>query len=100
MTAATEQGTGQGTKQEVRYLGKYRGIVASNIDPLALGRLLVQVPDVLHVSGWLLPEQFVCPGAHRPVQTPPTHVWFEHAVAPPYVPFDWHVCTLLPAHVS
>ena len=33
--------------QEVRYLGKYRGIVASNIDPLEQGRLLVQVPDVL-----------------------------------------------------
>ncbi len=38
MTAAT---------REVRYLGKYRGIVASNIDPLEQGRLLVQVPDVL-----------------------------------------------------
>ena len=37
MTAATEP----------RYLGKYRGIVASNIDPLDQGRLLVQVPDVL-----------------------------------------------------
>lgn len=35
------------TEQQVRYLGKYRGIVASNIDPLGLGRLLVQVPDVL-----------------------------------------------------
>jgi uncharacterized protein involved in type VI secretion and phage assembly len=33
--------------REVRYLGKYRGIVASNIDPLGQGRLLVQVPDVL-----------------------------------------------------
>ena len=30
-----------------RYYGKYRGIVASNIDPLEQGRLLVQVPDVL-----------------------------------------------------
>jgi len=27
--------------------GKYRGTVASNIDPLQQGRLLVQVPDVL-----------------------------------------------------
>ena len=30
-----------------RRYGKYRGIVASNIDPLEQGRLLVQVPDVL-----------------------------------------------------
>jgi len=35
------------TDQPVRLLGKYRGIVASNIDPLGQGRLLVQVPDVL-----------------------------------------------------
>jgi uncharacterized protein involved in type VI secretion and phage assembly len=47
MTAATGQAAGSATGQEKRYLGKYRGIVASNIDPLGLGRLLVQVPDVL-----------------------------------------------------
>lgn len=48
--------------QEVRYLGKYRGIVASNIDPLGLGRLLVQVPDVLAEDPcfWALPA---LPGA-------------------------------------
>lgn len=29
-----------------RYYGKYRGTVISNIDPMQMGRLLVQVPDV------------------------------------------------------
>jgi uncharacterized protein involved in type VI secretion and phage assembly len=50
------------TSQSVRYLGKYRGTVASNIDPLQQGRLLVQVPDVLADDPciWALPA---LPGA-------------------------------------
>lgn len=49
-------------EQPVRYLGKYRGTVASNIDPLGEGRLLVQVPDVLAGDPcfWALPA---LPGA-------------------------------------
>lgn len=72
MTAAT---------QEVRYLGKYRGIVASNIDPLAQGRLLVQVPDVLAEDPcfWALPA---LPGASQQAgmfALPPVNaqVWVE-----------------------
>jgi Type VI secretion system/phage-baseplate injector OB domain len=40
-----------------RYLGKYRGTVAENEDPLSRGRLLLLVPDVLgvQVSSWALP---------------------------------------------
>ena len=30
-----------------RYYGKYRGVVVDNIDPLQIGRILAQVPDVL-----------------------------------------------------
>ncbi len=39
------------------YLGKYRGIVIDNVDPLQIGRLLVQVPDVSNVlpSTWAMP---------------------------------------------
>ncbi len=33
-----------GTK---KFYGRYRGTVASNVDPKQLGRLLVVVPDVL-----------------------------------------------------
>lgn len=41
----------------MKYYGKYRGTVINNIDPMQLGRLLVQVPDVLGLvpSSWAVP---------------------------------------------
>ena len=41
----------------IRYYGKYRGTVIENIDPEQIGRVLVQVPDVLGEtpSSWALP---------------------------------------------
>ena len=46
--------TESGRKQ---FFGKYRGMVVSNVDPLQIGRLLVQVPDVLGPipSSWAMP---------------------------------------------
>lgn len=40
-----------------KYLGKYRGVVINNIDPLQRGRLQVQVPDVAGVPplSWAMP---------------------------------------------
>jgi uncharacterized protein involved in type VI secretion and phage assembly len=40
-----------------KYYGKYRGTVLNNLDPLQIGRLLVQVPDVtgLSLSSWAMP---------------------------------------------
>jgi hypothetical protein len=40
-----------------RYYGKYRGTVVENLDPQQIGRVLVQVPDVLGIipSSWALP---------------------------------------------
>lgn len=40
-----------------RFYGKYRGTVVNNIDPMQVGRLLVQVPDVLGLvpSSWAVP---------------------------------------------
>lgn len=40
-----------------RFFGKYRGTVLNNIDPLNIGRLLVQAPDVtsLALTTWALP---------------------------------------------
>lgn len=45
------------THQHKTYFGKYRGTVLSNIDPLKMGRLLVQVPDVSNIcpSSWAMP---------------------------------------------
>ncbi len=39
------------------YFGKYRGMVVNNIDPLGIGRLQVQVPDVagLVPTTWAMP---------------------------------------------
>jgi type VI secretion system (T6SS) baseplate-like injector VgrG len=40
-----------------RYYGKYRGVVIENIDPEQIGRVMVQVPDVLGLtpSSWAMP---------------------------------------------
>jgi hypothetical protein len=40
-----------------RFYGKYRGLVIENIDPLQIGRVLAQVPDVLGEipSSWAMP---------------------------------------------
>jgi hypothetical protein len=40
-----------------RFYGKYRGLVIQNIDPEQIGRVMVQVPDVLGVipSSWAMP---------------------------------------------
>ncbi|MEI6542162.1 MAG: phage baseplate assembly protein V [Methylococcales bacterium] len=39
------------------HFGKYRGTVLNNIDPMQMGRLMVQVPDVSNImpSTWALP---------------------------------------------
>jgi uncharacterized protein involved in type VI secretion and phage assembly len=40
-----------------RFYGKYRGLVIENIDPEEIGRVMVQVPDVLGPipSSWAMP---------------------------------------------
>lgn len=40
-----------------KFYGKYRGMVINNIDPMGLGRLMVQVPDVAGVipGSWAMP---------------------------------------------
>lgn len=39
-----------------RYYGKYRGVVMNNIDPMQMGRVQVQVPDVMGIglSSWAM----------------------------------------------
>ena len=40
-----------------KHYGKYRGTVMQNIDPMNIGRIMVQVPDVSNIipSTWALP---------------------------------------------
>ena len=45
------------SKSEQKFFGKYRGTVINNVDPLNMGRIMVQVPDV---SG-LTPSTFAMP---------------------------------------
>src|SRR6266550_4482084 len=63
--------------EPTRYYGKYRGTVVNNIDPLRMGRLQAQVPDVLGdtPSTWAMPSfpvagpqmgQYVIPLAGQP----------------------------------
>ncbi|MGD1992206.1 MAG: phage baseplate assembly protein V [Anaerolineae bacterium] len=63
------------------YYGKYRGMVINNVDPLQIGRLLVQVPDVLglNVSSWAMPcVPFTGPQAGTYVVPPVgAGVWVE-----------------------
>jgi uncharacterized protein involved in type VI secretion and phage assembly len=45
------------TSNSEKYYGKYRGVVINNIDPMQLGRLLIEVPGVLGLfpSTWAEP---------------------------------------------
>jgi hypothetical protein len=46
-----------------------------------------------------LPEHWVVPGVHDPVQLPLTHAWLVHAVAVPQSPVVSQVCVAaLPEH--
>jgi hypothetical protein len=44
-------------KNPRRFYGKYRGLVIANIDPEQIGRVILQVPDVLGAipSSWAMP---------------------------------------------
>jgi uncharacterized protein involved in type VI secretion and phage assembly len=50
-------GSASGGSNPRRFYGKYRGLVIENIDPEQIGRVLVQVPDVLGAipSSWAMP---------------------------------------------
>ncbi|WP_409473054.1 phage baseplate assembly protein V [Streptomyces sp. HC307] len=78
-----------------RYLGKYRGRVVDNDDPLRIGRITVEVPDVLggEPSTWALPcLPFTGPESGQFVVPPPgTGVWVEFEQGDPSFPV-WTGC--------
>ena len=41
----------------MKFFGKYRGTVINNVDPMQIGRIQAQVPDVLGLvpSSWAMP---------------------------------------------
>lgn len=63
------------------FFGKYRGTVINNVDPMQMGRLMVQVPDVSNVqpSTWAMPCAPFGGAQSGSVAVPPVgaSVWVE-----------------------
>lgn len=78
-----------------KYFGKYRGLVMNNVDPMQMGRLLVQIPDVsgLFPSSWAMPC-FPVTGKQMGVWAVPvigSGVWVEFEQGDPDYPI-WVGC--------
>jgi uncharacterized protein involved in type VI secretion and phage assembly len=78
-----------------KYFGKYRGMVINNIDPMQMGRLMVQVPDIsgLIPSTWAMPC-FPVTGKQMGVWAVPligSGVWVEFEQGDPDYPI-WVGC--------
>lgn len=63
------------------FFGKYRGTVVANTDPMQMGRVQVQVPDVSNVqsSTWAMPSAPFAGSQCGSVSVPPvgSSVWVE-----------------------
>jgi len=77
------------------YLGKYRGLVTDNDDPMQLGRLRARVPAVLGKleTGWALPcVPYAGAGSGLyTVPEPGSNVWIEFEGGNPELPI-WDGC--------
>jgi hypothetical protein len=78
-----------------QYFGKYRGIVLNNIDPMQIGRIHAQVPDVAQITTtWAMPcVPYSAPGTARTISIPPVGaaVWIEFEQGNPDYPI-WTGC--------
>ena len=81
--------------EPTKYIGKYRGSVVTNIDPMGMARLQVQVPDVLgaEISSWALPAFPVAGDGMGMHVIPPVGagVWVEFEQGDPSYPM-WTGC--------
>ena len=78
-----------------KYFGKYRGMVINNVDPMQMGRLMVQIPDIsgLIPSTWAMPC-FPVTGKQMGVWAVPligSGVWVEFEQGDPDYPI-WVGC--------
>lgn len=87
------------------YYGKYRGVVLNNVDPLQIGRLMAQVPDVsgLAPTSWAMPCVPIA-GIQNGMVAPPiigSGVWIEYEQGDPDFPIwtgcFWGSATEIPA---
>jgi uncharacterized protein involved in type VI secretion and phage assembly len=78
-----------------KYWGKYRGMVLNNVDPMQMGRLMVQVPDVTSVlpGTWAMPCVPVAGIQNGMVALPMigSGVWIEYEHGDPDFPI-WVGC--------
>lgn len=101
-STARPGGGAAGAAREDRFFGKYRGKVASNVDPLQLGRLQVTVPEILGDGrlSWAMPcVPFAGPGvgffALPPINA---NVWVEFEGGDPDFPI-WAGCFWNPGEI-
>jgi uncharacterized protein involved in type VI secretion and phage assembly len=77
------------------FYGKYRGTVVDNNDPMQMGRLSVQVPDVSNIqtATWAMPSAPLAGGGSGSVAVPPVgaSVWVEFEQADSDYPI-WSGC--------
>ena len=95
MTVRTASGTTARAQQGRRqYLGKYRGTVLQNVDPLGIGRIQVQVVGVFTLaSSWAMPS-FPVAGIQTGMVAVPmigSGVWVEFEQGDPDFPI-WTGC--------
>jgi hypothetical protein len=73
-----------------RYYGKYRGLCLNNVDPMMMGRITVEVPDVSGVapSSWAMPCFPISGIQHGVFGLPPigAGVWVEFERGDPDYP--------------
>lgn len=78
-----------------KYWGKYRGMVLNNVDPMQMGRLMVQVPDVTSLipGTWAMPCVPIAGIQNGMVALPMigSGVWIEYEQGDPDFPI-WVGC--------
>lgn len=93
MSVMTASGSSQ-RRSAKQYLGKYRGVVLQNLDPLGIGRLQVQVVGVFTLaSSWAMPCFPMAGPQTGAVAVPPlgAGVWVEFERGDPDYPI-WTGC--------
>ena len=75
-------------KAAAKFFGLYRGVVASNLDPLGMGRLSVVCSEVFDVASWAMPCMPLAGPGMGAVFVPPVGagVWLQFEAGDPERP--------------
>lgn len=92
-----------------KLFGKYRGVVIGNIDPMAIGRVQVRVPDAggaADPAGWAMPCVPLAGPSAGIATLPPVgaNIWVEFERGDPQLPIwvggFWNSAAEVPATLS